>query len=107
MSPKNQPMAHFALIHSPLASPLTWQPAAAALRRHGHAAYVPDLRDAPGGGPYWEQHARSAAEQLAGPAAEAPLVLAAHSGAGALLPAIRRALGQAVAGYVFVDAGLP
>jgi soluble lytic murein transglycosylase-like protein len=35
------------------------------------------------------------------------LVLAGHSGAGALLPAIRQAIGRPVAGYIFVDAGIP
>ena len=36
-----------------------------------------------------------------------PPILVAHSGAGALLPAIRAAAGRQVAGYVLVDAGLP
>jgi hypothetical protein len=100
-------MADFALIHSPLVSPLTWRATAQALRARGHSAHVPDLRDRPGGGPYWQQHANSAAEQMAAAAPGAAWVLVGHSGAGALLPAIRQALGQPAAGYVFVDAGLP
>src|SRR5207249_3404078 len=36
-----------------------------------------------------------------------PCVLVGHSGAGALLPAIREALGRPVFAYVFVDAGIP
>jgi pimeloyl-ACP methyl ester carboxylesterase len=35
------------------------------------------------------------------------MILAGHSGAGALLPAIARRAGRPVAGFVFVDAGLP
>ena len=34
-------------------------------------------------------------------------ILVGHSGAGPLLPAIRREADRAVAGYIFVDAGLP
>ncbi len=102
----------WALIHSPLVSPFSWAATAAALGRRGHAVLVPDLRDAPGGGPYWQQHANSAAAGLSaagdGPLVlAAPLILAAHSGAGALLPAIRRALGRPVAAYVLVDAVMP
>ena len=33
------------------------------------------------------------------------MILAGHSGAGPLLPAIRQATGRAIAGYLFVDAG--
>jgi hypothetical protein len=99
------------LIHSPLVGPSMWAPLAAALRRRGQAVFVPELRDdrAGGGGPYWRQQADSAAAQLAAEAGAQPLVLVGHSGAGALLPAVRQALGPraAVAGYVFVDAGLP
>lgn len=36
-----------------------------------------------------------------------PLVLAAHSGAGPLVPAVQQALATPVAAYLFVDAGLP
>jgi hypothetical protein len=101
-------MAIFALIHSPLTSPFVWQPVARGLRARGHSALVPDLADTPGGGPYWQQHAESAARHLrAAAGAAGPVALVAHSGAGALLPAIRTALGRPVAAYVFVDAGLP
>jgi hypothetical protein len=93
------------LIHSPLVGPYSWEATAEALRRRGHAVCLPALRDAPGGGPYWLQHAESAAEALRG--VEGPVVLAAHSGAGALLPAIGRALGRPSAGYWLVDAVMP
>jgi hypothetical protein len=97
----------FALIHSPLVSPYTWAATAAALQQRGHAARVPDLADTPGAGPYWQQHTTSAAAALAGWETEAPLVLVAHSGAGALLPSVGRALARPVAAYLFVDAGWP
>jgi pimeloyl-ACP methyl ester carboxylesterase len=100
-------MPTFALIHSPLVSPFTWQSTAEALRRRGHTAVVPDLRDRPGAGPYWRQHVGAAAAALAGAALTEPVALVAHSGAGALLPSLGQALGQAVAGYLFVDAGWP
>jgi len=100
-------LRQLALIHSPLVSPAMWAPVAEALRRRGHAVLVPELRDVAGGGPYWRQHAEAAAGQLAAQAGPEPLVLVGHSGAGALLPVIRQALGRPVAGYVFVDAGLP
>ncbi len=41
------------------------------------------------------------------PLEKRPLVLVGHSGAGVLLPAVREALGRAVAGYIFVDADIP
>ena len=101
----------FVLVHSPLVGPDTWAPVAAVLRRMGHAALVPELPAAvEPGRPFWAQHAEAVARQVeAGvpEAADEALVLVGHSGAGALLPAIRQALGRPVSGYVFVDAGLP
>ena len=38
---------------------------------------------------------------------ERPLVLVGHSGAGLLLPAVQQVTARAVAGYMFVDAGIP
>ena len=98
-------MTIYALIHSPLVSPVSWEFAASAFRRRGQQVFVPELRDTPGGGPYWQQQAASAAEALRDQ--EEPLVLVAHSGAGALLPAIEQALPGRIAGYVFVDAVMP
>lgn len=77
-----------------------------ALRVRGIEAYVPDLAN-PTEGPFWEQHARSAAAQIGEIDADARIVLAGHSGAGPLLPAIARELKRPVAAYLFVDAGLP
>src|SRR5690348_6220402 len=90
--PRAAPMSTFVLIHSPLVSPFTWRSTAAALAARGHTARVPDLRDTPGAGPYWQQHAASAAAALADLPADRPLILVAHSGAGALLPAIAQAV---------------
>jgi hypothetical protein len=99
----------YALIHSPLVGPLTWSLVAEHLRRRGNEVRVPALEEDDGGvgAPYWRQHAASAADGLAGIPAARALILVAHSGAGALLPAVRAALGRPVAAYVLVDAGLP
>jgi hypothetical protein len=102
------PIALFVLVPSPLVGPATWEPVAAALRDHGYAAVVPalvDREDDPR--PTWRQHAGSVARALAAVDAETPLILAGHSGAGPLLPAIRAQLGRPVAAYCFVDAGVP
>src|SRR6202158_2131791 len=97
-----------ALIPSPLVGPLTWTRVAAVLSARGVPVCLPELRDNPASPqPFWRQHAESVARTLAGSAEAQPLILVAHSGAGALLPAIRQALGCPVAGYLFVDAGLP
>jgi hypothetical protein len=100
--------AAFALIHSPLVGPLSWAPVAAELRRRGVTAVVPALDDDGGGRtPFWQQHAEAASRALRAEPAASPLVLAGHSGAGPLLPAIRERLDRPAAGYLFVDAGIP
>lgn len=97
-----------ALVHSPLLGPLTWTRVAAVLKARGVPVALPELRDDPASSlPFWQQHAESAAQDLGRQAAGQPLVLVAHSGAGALLPAIRQALGRPAAGYIYVDAGWP
>ena len=98
----------FVLVHSPLVGPGTWGAVADELRRRGLGAVAPSLHGAGGEErPYWERHARAAARGVARLPADRPLVLVGHSGAGPLLPAIRRAIGRPVAGYIFVDAGIP
>jgi len=57
--------------------------------------------------PLWQQHIRAASVSIAGLAAGTQFILVGHSGAGPLLPAIREFVGRPVAGYIFVDAGLP
>jgi pimeloyl-ACP methyl ester carboxylesterase len=67
---------------------------------------VPDLVDN-SQPPYWSQHAAAVADALAKLPPDLPIVLAGHSGAGPILPAIAAELRQSVVGYIFVDAGLP
>src|SRR6266508_715033 len=88
------------LIHSPLVGPMVWEPVAAELRSRNIGVEIPDLDgDDTAEEPLWWQHASAAAVTA--------YVLVGHSGAGALLPAIREAAGFGAAGYIFVDAGLP
>lgn len=94
------------LVHSPLVGPGTWVPVAEELDRRGITAFVPDLVDN-GKPPYWSQHAAAVADTLANVPADRAVLLAGHSGAGPILPAIAAELRQPVAGYLFVDAGLP
>jgi len=98
----------FVLLHSPLVGPFTWAPVADELRRRGVDAIIPTL-DSPTapGSRYWERHGRTVAEALEDVAPQQPLILAGHSGAGMLLPAIRQLTRRPVAAYLFVDAGIP
>ncbi|MGH2443141.1 MAG: hypothetical protein ACRDFX_08260 [Chloroflexota bacterium] len=97
-----------ALLHSPLAGPLTWAPVSRALRRRGTGTVIPFLADDGGRDvPFWVQHASAVAHSLESLPADSSLILAGHSGAGPLLPAIATFSPHPVAGYIFVDAGLP
>ena len=97
-----------ALIHSPLVGLLTWSLVAERLRKSGVEAVTPELRDAAqSDAPYWRRHAETVGQALRGIPPDRPLILVAHSGAGSLLPAIRQTAGHPIAGYIFVDAGLP
>ncbi len=98
----------FVLIHSPLVGPLTWSRVAQELRQRGYAVSLPHLTDSDDVPlPYWEQEAASAARYISEVPLDASLVLVAHSGAGPILPAIRRAIGHQVQAHLFVDAGIP
>ena len=98
----------FVLIHSPLVGPLTWSLVAAEMRQRSFDVMLPNLEDSPDSKePYWKQHAESVSKALAHIPNETSLTLVAHSGAGPLLPAIRRSLANPVGAYVFVDAGIP
>lgn len=93
------------LVHSPLTGAQAWAPAAAALRSLGHRVLVPDFevvfdRD----GPFHQAVAAAVAEQVESDGGA--VVLVAHSGAGALVPAIAASVPGTV-GAVFVDALLP
>lgn len=96
------------LVHSPLAGPLTWEPAAAQLRHEGRRVVVPSLTNVVAGPPpYHRRLAEAAARALDEGGRRGPVVLVGHSGAGALLPAIAEAVGDDARGAVFVDALLP
>lgn len=95
------------LVHSPLLSPVFWEPVAEVLRAGGQSVLIADLSDAlAAGGDY--THAQA---DLVADAVDAERIrLVAHSGAGPVLPAIAERLaagGVTVSDSVFVDAGLP
>lgn len=94
------------LVHSPLVGPATWDLVAPLLAERGYEVRIPDLTGALAAGePYCPRQAGLVAgSAMTGTAASAMLI--GHSGAGALLaPAARRV--RQLAGFVFVDAGLP
>jgi hypothetical protein len=98
----------YALVHSPLVGPFTWQLVCEALIGQGFKAIIPALLEAPNSTlPYWQQHADSVANDLSLISNNETIVLVAHSGAGPLLPAIRQRLTHSICAYVFVDAGIP
>ena len=95
--------ARLLLVHSPLVGPTTWDLVAADLTERGYEVSVPDLTGTVTGGPsYCARQAAAIARSASG----RPAVLVGHSGAGPLLAAAGRIIGQ-IQGYVFVDAGLP
>lgn len=96
------------LIHSPLVGPFTWTLVLENLREKGLTAILPVLISPPiSEKPYWKLHAEAVAQALREISTNQPVVLAGHSGAGPLLPAIRQVIPHPVAGYLFVDAGWP
>jgi hypothetical protein len=98
----------YILIHSPLVGPLTWSRVAAEMRERGLDVLVPVLQDSPAASePFWKQHAASVAQSIPLAQRDAPVVLVAHSGAGPLLPAVRRSISNPVRAYILVDAGIP
>jgi hypothetical protein len=98
----------YILIHSPLVGPLTWSRVADEMRARSLKVLVPTLEDsASSRDPFWKQHAASVARAVSPTPQDTPVLLVAHSGAGPLLPAIRRSIPNPVRAYVFVDAGIP
>jgi pimeloyl-ACP methyl ester carboxylesterase len=96
--------ARLLLIHSPLVGCGTWEPVARDLAGDGYSLTVPDLAGAAAAGPpYHLRQARVIADSAAGQ----PVILVGHSRAGPLLATAGTMLGEAVQGYVFVDARLP
>ena len=98
------------LLHSPLVGSAFWQPVAALLCQRGlrtHAPRLPSLEYSYA--PFWLAHAAGVANGL--PEA-GDIILAAHSAAGVLLPAIgrlqrNRCTDAQVQGYLFIDCDLP
>lgn len=83
-------MTDFVLVHGTTQSPAGWDRLASGLRERGHTVMAVDL---PPGEPEWgpADYARHAAAR-AGGTVDRPVAVA-HSGAGALLPAIAEAVG--------------
>jgi hypothetical protein len=99
------------LLHSPLVGVESWGTLPDALWRGGMAALAVRV-DRDHRPPYARRYAEQAADAVlaAAPEPVRPPVLAGHSGAGPLLPAVAAALrarGLAAGGYLFCDAGLP
>ncbi|WP_017624485.1 alpha/beta hydrolase [Nocardiopsis chromatogenes] len=82
-------MTEYVLIHGTTQSPAGWDLLREALAQRGHTGIPVDLPGDPALGV--EDHARIAAEQTAG-RVRAPVAVA-HSGSGALLPAVADAVG--------------
>jgi hypothetical protein len=95
--------AAFALIHSPLLGPSSWQAVAEELRSRGRRVIVPSLLDAiTSPPPRFPVLAAAVATHL-----DDATILVVHSGAGPLVPAVVERAPDAVAAVVFVDATLP
>jgi hypothetical protein len=98
----------FVLVHSPIASPFMWSRVAAVLQDRDYPTLIPRLPyvEAPNE-PFWQLHARAVATALDAIPRELSIIIAGHSGGGALLPAIREIAGRPVAAYLFIDAAIP
>ncbi len=97
------------LAHSPLTGPAAWGRLPDVLRDRGLSVTVLSVTDDTEP-PYAGRYVARAALQVAEHAPAGPVHLVGHSGAGYLLPQIgaaRRAARRSVAGYVFLDAGVP
>lgn len=97
----------FVLMHSPLLGPLTWRAVAEDLRARGARADTPAWRPlAQVDGGFYRTLATDLAATVDGEGGD-PVILVAHSGAGALVPALTAALSSPVAATILVDAILP
>lgn len=94
----------FLLVHSPLVGPRTWQPVAEVLTASGHGCAVPSLFDTVHSGPPFVGPQVDAAVEAVTDLPP-PYVIAGHSGAGPLLPAIGERI--VTHSYLYVDAALP
>lgn len=102
-------MIAFVLIHSPLVGALTWSLVADELRRRPIEVVVPALINerSADNTPFWKLHAAAVKAAVAPLPRDRSVILAGHSGAGPLIPAVREGLDRVVSGYLFVDADLP
>jgi hypothetical protein len=99
----------YVLVHSPLTGPAAWGQLPDRLRDEQIDVVVVDVDD-DDEPPFADGYVRQAVAQVVDAQPAAPIVLVAHSGAGALLPPIAAALHsgeQSTGGYVFLDAVLP
>jgi hypothetical protein len=93
----------FALIHSPLLGPRSWQAVGDALDSRGERTFLIDLSEGLGvQRGFYAALGETACRQIGGCS-----FLVAHSGAGALIPSILQAAGGRVHAAIFVDALLP
>lgn len=96
----------FVLIHSPLVGSLSWKLTAEALTSAGCAAITPRITNPTDRiGSYLRLHVDQIVDQLPD-VLEPDLFLVSHSGAGALLPALRAEMAPSSA-MIFVDCDLP
>lgn len=94
------------LLHSPLLGPAVWRAVSAELARHGLSAEAPAWpRLSSVGANYYAVLTGSLAATL--DASAGPAILVAHSGAGALIPALAARMAAPVVGVIFADAILP
>lgn len=95
------------LLHTPLLGPYSLRALCAELERQGARAHAPAWpRLSSVAGDYYPALVSSMAATVDGAGAD-PVILAAHSGAGPLVPALVERLRAPIAGVVFVDAFLP
>ncbi|MGH3858997.1 hypothetical protein [Actinokineospora sp.] len=95
------------LVHSPFLGPASLRPLADALAALGHPAVLLDLRLSVVASPVHQRLIGAFADALSDVPLTGPVVLVGHSAAGPLLPAFAEDLEDAVAGLVYLDAGLP
>jgi hypothetical protein len=99
------PPPRFTLLHSPLLTPAYWRPAERELRGRGDAVFLAHwLPLSAIDEDFYPSLARSMGRQIDD---EPPAILVAHSGAGALIPALVAGLAKRPMGVIFVDAILP
>src|SRR5665213_2887953 len=88
------------LLHSPLVGPGAWSELAPLLRARGHSVTVPDYSAVmQGPQPYYYEKIVSAAAMMR---PDEPVVFVAHSGAGALIPALATKPGGQISGAIFM-----